>query len=38
MKTVGALTVAGTEKTVNMDVTATRLPDGSVRAEGSCRC
>src|SRR5206468_12605459 len=35
VKTVGALTVAGTEKTVNMDVTAARLPDGGVRAEGS---
>ena len=30
VKTVGALTVAGTEKTVNMDVTAARLPDGGV--------
>ena len=28
VKTVGALTVAGTERTVNMDVTAARLPDG----------
>jgi polyisoprenoid-binding protein YceI len=35
VKTVGALTVAGTEKTVNMDVTAARLPDGGVRAEGT---
>jgi polyisoprenoid-binding protein YceI len=34
VKTVGALTVAGTEKTVNMDVTAARMPDGGVRAEG----
>jgi polyisoprenoid-binding protein YceI len=34
VKTVGALTVAGTEKPVNMDVTAARLPDGSVKAEG----
>lgn len=34
VKTVGSLTVAGTEKTVNMDVTAARLPDGSLRAEG----
>jgi polyisoprenoid-binding protein YceI len=33
--TVGALTVAGTEKTVNMDVTAARLPDGGIRAEGT---
>jgi len=35
VKAVGALTVAGTEKTVNMDVTAARLPDGGVRAEGA---
>ena len=35
VKTVGALTVAGTERTVNMDVRATRLPDGTVRAEGA---
>ena len=35
VKTVGALTVAGTERTVNMDVTAARLPDGGVRAEGT---
>jgi len=35
VKAVGALTVAGTEKTVNMDVTAARLPDGGIRAEGS---
>lgn len=35
VKAVGALTVAGTEKTVNMDVTAARLPDGGVRAEGT---
>ena len=35
VKTVGALTVAGTERTVNMDVTASRLADGSVRAEGA---
>ena len=34
VKAVGALTVAGTEKTVNMDVTAARLPDGGVKAEG----
>jgi hypothetical protein len=35
IKTVGALTVAGTEKSVSMDVTASRLADGSVRAEGA---
>ena len=35
VKAVGALTIAGTEKTVNMDVTAARLPDGGVRAEGT---
>jgi len=35
VKTVGALTVAGTERTVNMDVTASRLADGTVRAEGA---
>jgi len=35
VRTVGALTVAGTEKTVSMDVTASRLADGSVRAEGA---
>jgi polyisoprenoid-binding protein YceI len=34
LKTVGSLTVAGTEKTVNMDVRAARLPDGGLRAEG----
>jgi polyisoprenoid-binding protein YceI len=34
VKTVGALTIAGTEKPVNMDVSATRLPDGSVKADG----
>jgi len=34
VRTVGELTVAGAEKTVNMDVTAARLPDGGVKAEG----
>jgi polyisoprenoid-binding protein YceI len=34
VKSVGTLTIAGTEKTVNMDVTASKLPDGSIRAEG----
>jgi hypothetical protein len=27
--------IAGTEKTVNMEVTASRLADGSIRAEGA---
>jgi len=35
VKTVGALKIAGAEKTVDMDVTASRLADGSIRAEGS---
>jgi polyisoprenoid-binding protein YceI len=35
VKAVGALTIAGTEKTVNMDVTASRQADGSIRAEGT---
>jgi len=35
VKAVGALTIAGTEKTLIMDVTAARLPDGSIRAEGA---
>lgn len=35
VKTVGALKIAGTEKNVDMDVTASRLADGSIRAEGS---
>lgn len=34
VKTVGALTIAGTEKTVNLEVTATRLADGGIRADG----
>jgi polyisoprenoid-binding protein YceI len=34
VKTVGALTIAGTEKSVNMDVSAAHLPDGGVKAEG----
>ena len=34
VKTVGALTVAGTEKTVSMDIAATRAADGSLRADG----
>jgi polyisoprenoid-binding protein YceI len=35
VKAVGALKIAGAEKTVDMDVTATRLADGSIRAEGA---
>jgi len=35
VKAVCSITAAGTEKTVNMDVTAARLPDGGVRAEGA---
>jgi polyisoprenoid-binding protein YceI len=34
VKSVGTLTIAGTEKTVNMDVSATKLADGSIRADG----
>lgn len=34
LKTVGSLTIAGTQKTVNMDVTTKRLADGTLRAEG----
>lgn len=34
LATVGALTVAGTERPVKMDVVARRLPDGSMRADG----
>src|SRR5690348_11941007 len=34
LKTVGTLTIAGVEKTVNMDVTTKRQPDGSLRANG----
>ncbi|MFL5615250.1 MAG: YceI family protein [Gemmatimonadaceae bacterium] len=35
VKTVGALKIAGTEKPLTMDVVASRLADGSVRAEGA---
>jgi polyisoprenoid-binding protein YceI len=35
LKTVGALTIAGTEKSVQMDVSATRSSDGSIRATGA---
>ena len=34
VKSVGTLKIAGSEKTVNMDVTASKQPDGSLRAEG----
>lgn len=34
VKAVGALTIAGTEKSVKIDVNAARLPDGGVKAEG----
>lgn len=34
LKTVGSLSIAGTEKSVNMEVTTKRLPDGTLRAEG----
>jgi polyisoprenoid-binding protein YceI len=35
VKAVGAVTIAGTEKTVNMDVSASRLANGSLHAEGA---
>lgn len=35
LKTVGTLTLAGAENTVNMDVVATRLPDGTIKAVGN---
>ena len=34
VKSVGTLKIAGAEKTVNMDVSATKLADGSIRADG----
>jgi polyisoprenoid-binding protein YceI len=34
LHTVGSLTVAGTEKKIEMDIVATRLADGSVIAKG----
>jgi polyisoprenoid-binding protein YceI len=34
LHTVGTLTVAGKENNVTMDVTATRMPDGTVKATG----
>jgi polyisoprenoid-binding protein YceI len=33
-KTVGSLTIAGKENKLAMDVTANRLPDGTVKATG----
>jgi polyisoprenoid-binding protein YceI len=35
LKTVGTLTIVGTERRIAMDVIATRLPDGSVKAAGT---
>jgi polyisoprenoid-binding protein YceI len=34
LKTVGSLTIAGTERTVDMNVVTKRLDDGSLRADG----
>ncbi len=34
LKTTGTLTLAGKENTLAMDVTATRMPDGTVKATG----
>ena len=34
LHTIGKLTVAGTENKIEMDVVATRMPDGSVMAKG----
>lgn len=34
LKTVGTLTVAGKEKKLTMDVTANRMPDGTLKAVG----
>jgi polyisoprenoid-binding protein YceI len=34
LHTVGTLTIAGKENKVSMDVVATRLPDGTVKATG----
>jgi len=34
VKSVDTLNIAGAEKTVNMDVTASKLADGSIRANG----
>ena len=35
LHTVGTLTIAGTENKISMDVVATRLPDGTVKATGT---
>jgi polyisoprenoid-binding protein YceI len=35
LKTVGTLTVAGKERSITMDVVATRLADGTVKATGT---
>jgi polyisoprenoid-binding protein YceI len=34
LHTLGALTIAGVEKKISVDVVATRLPDGTIRAVG----
>lgn len=34
LKTIGTLTIAGKEKSVAMDIEATRLPDGTIKATG----
>lgn len=34
LKTVGQLTIAGVENTINMDVAATRMADGTIKAIG----
>ena len=34
LHTVGSLTIAGKENNISMDVTATRMPDGTVKATG----
>lgn len=35
LKTTGTLTISGSERPITMDVTATRLPDGSVKTTGT---
>jgi polyisoprenoid-binding protein YceI len=35
LRTVGTLTLAGQENTVTMDVAATRMPDGTIKATGT---
>ena len=34
LHTIGTLTIAGKENSLSMDVTATRMPDGTVKATG----